>query len=589
MKSPSQLKTVVTAMAACWAFAAVGTAAPAYAGVPDNALFELGNDTAAPDPGSADILGSSTQAGPDWDDLFTSNGTPKVANDADHTAVFLKDDVSAGSAIDRTVYSGGPGDKNSDVVADWTWGSSSVPVKDDIGNAYAYAVRDTNTASPTFGDLFIYVGAERLSNSGDAHIDVEFFQKRVGLDRDPLVTPCPDGKCKFTGSNTDGDLLANMDFSNGGAFAGLTIRERDSTKTNNYNTLATLNAQGCNADSTVCAFTNGSSIDGGSWDNYDSHGSVVSTIPANGFTEWGVNVTRLFNVNNLCFSTVQVKTRSSQSFTATLKDFAIHSFQSCSAAAHTEIYKTVTVGGVTTNTKVADDQNNTSSVATGTTIFDKAIVTGTVGAPTPTGSVTFLRYSTVDCTGSNTPQTVNVTESTAPTATTAGVATAQTDNFTTSTGFVSFKATYNGDSIYPSSTSGCEPLTVSKVNSAVNTDIRLGNINGGTVLNTKVDAGTSIVDVATVTGTAGTDPTGTVTFQRFSTANCTGTHIDVDVALSGDSVNDGSSTAVSTAYTTQESEFVGYKVIYSGDSNYNPSTASVCEPLCSFNNSPALQ
>lgn len=574
-----------------------------FAGVQDNGLFELGNDTVTPAQGSADIQDSSTQAGPDWGQgpsnfggLFDSTTAPITPNDANHTSVFLRDDVSAGSALDRTVYSGGPGDKNSDIVQDWTWGTSSVPVKDDIGNAYAYAVKDSN------GHLIIYVGAERLSNSGDAHIDVEFFQKPVGLDRDPLVTPCPDGKCKFTGSNTNGDLLANMDFTNGGAFAGLTIRERDSSASNNYVVKATLNAQGCNTGTgsdthpagTVCAFTNGGTISNGGWDSYDSHGAPVKTIPANGFTEWGVDVTELFGQTDLCFSTIQVKTRSSQSFTATLKDFTVHSFQNCSGTVNTEIYDTATPPH-----KLADDKGFTSTVAAGTIVKDTAIVTGTVGAPTPTGSVTFERYPTADCTGTATEQAnVPISETSPPTTTAAGIAKGTSIDFDTSGAIngVSYKAKYNGDSVYSATDlSSCEFIRVSLTNTSVNTDIRLGNINGDSVLNKKVNADTSIVDVATITvknaGSTTPDPLGTVTFHRFTTANCSGPTSDETVTLAADSSTDGVSTAVSTAFKTVESQFYGYWVEFTASTTqglYSNSVATVCEPICSFNDTPVF-
>lgn len=558
-------------------------ALPAFAGVQDNGLFELGDDTSTPSQGSADILGSSTQPGPDWADIFDGNGNV-INSFGGEAAAFIKDDLSASSAIDTTVYSGGPGDKNQDKIADWTWTSSSVPVKNDIANNYAYAKKDAN------GHLIIYVGAERLSPNGDSHIDVEFFQNPVGLDH---AVPCPGGvACHFTGTNRDGDILVNMDFTNGGAFAGLTVRARQEGAPNNYVALATLNAQGCNSDGTVCAFVNGGSIDGGPWPNFDSHGAVISQLPTNAFTEWGVDVSALLGRTNLCFSTVQVKTRSSQSFTATLKDFALHEFQKCVANAVTQIHSGPSVGASHT----ADDIQNTS-VAVGTTVHDKAIVTGTAGAPTPTGSVVFNRFTNGTCGAPPAAsETVALSEVSAPTGSDPGVAAAESGSFaTTTSGDMSYQAVYSGDSAYPGTTSACEKLTVNRVNSAVNTDIRLNTINGTSVLNQKVNAGTIIVDVGAVTGNAPNgsggiiDPTGTLTIERFATPTCTGTAVATEnVALPADADPNGSSTAASAQYTTLNGEFVGFKVTYSGDAVYNPSSATVCEPICSFSNSPPL-
>lgn len=564
----------LAAVATCAAILTLGATGTAFAaGVQDNGLFELGNNTATPAQGSADILCSETQAGPDWNCLFSATGVAvSPLPTGGQAAVFLGDDVSAGSLTDRTVYSGGPGDKNSDTIDHWTWGTSSVPVKDDIGNAYAYAVKDSND------HLIIYVGGERLSNSGDAHIDVEFFQKPVGLDLSRGF-PCPDGKCKFNGENTPGDLLVNMDFTNGGAFAGLTVRERDPNSPNNYKVLATLNAQGCNTAATVCAFTNGGSIDGGAWPNYDSHGAVVTQIPSNGFTEWGVDVTALLQQANLCFSTVQVKTRSSQSFTATLKDFAIHSFESCTATTTTQIKDA-------NGTVLANDQGLTTTVAAGTVVHDVATVTGTPGAPNPTGSVTFSRFDNATCSApAASTENAPLNQQSPPTA--------SSSDFTTVAGSsLSYTAHYNGDGTYPpSAESGCEPLTVATAASATTTTIRSGSISGTEVLNDNVALGTVLYDVATVSGTAGFDPTGTVTVTRYTSANCaTGTEAagyPKTINLVDDGQNDGSAgTGInSDSYTPSGAagEFVGWTVSYDGDTHYSPSTASHCEPVCAYN------
>src|SRR5437867_4316669 len=138
----------------------------------------------------------------------------------------------------------------------------------------------------------------------------------------------------------------------------------------------------------------------------------------------------------------------------------------------------------------------------------------------------------------------------------------------------------------------CEPLTITIRNSAVNTDIKLGTANGSSVLNTAIDLSSgnvTVVDLATVTGTTGgLDPTGTVTFSRYATANCTGTHLDETIAVNGGSdTTDFTATAVSSARTfdaTTEAAgaFLCYVASYSGDSNYQGSTAVKVEPLCAF-------
>lgn len=562
--------------------------AVAYA-VHQSNFFELGPGTG--EGGSTNILGDGNAAnGPDWADIFAANGSVNGLFGGT-AASFVKDDVSSGEFNDRTAFPKAGSDKNSDAVADWNWQSASVPSKDDITNAYVYA-----RINPANGHLIIYSGVEREDPSGASHIDIEFFQQAVGLSEPPACDAPP---CTFTGDNTDNDLLVNLDFTQGGSFAGLSIRKRQEGGKDNYVLLSTLDGEGCNAGTgtdpydpdSICAFANHGTIDGGPWDNFDNHGAIITNLPPNAFSEFGVDVTEVLGFTP-CFSTVQVKTRSSQSFTAELKDFALASFQQCSATAATQIHSGTRGGASHT---AADIQGTT--VAAGTTIHDKVLVTGTIGFATPTGNVTFSRYANSTCSGTPAAtETVALTQIAAPTTTTAGVAAAESSDFLTAAGSLSYKAVYAGDSNYSGSVAAaCEPLTVSKTSSAVNTDIRAGGIGGASVLNTKIANGTSVVDVAIITGSApgNPDPTGTVTFERYTTANCSGTAISPAeiVTLTADSnPTDGTATAVATAYTTVSAagEFVSYKVSYSGDSNYQPSASTLCEPLCSFNSSPAI-
>jgi hypothetical protein len=540
----------------------------------NGSLFELGPGLSTDEGGLTNILGDGNPGtGPDWGDIFDQNGN--VVNSFGGVASFVRDDVSAGSATDTTVYSGGPGDKNGDRISNWTWTTGNVPAKDDITNAYAYAKTD-----PSNGDLIIFAGVEREDPSGDSHVDIEFFQDRIGLSQNP---PCT-SQCTFTGTNRDGDLLVSMDFTRGGDLAGVSIRARREGVKDNYVLLLTLPGEGCNAGGTACAFSNGGSIDGGPWPNFDNHGAVITNLQTNAFTEFGIDVTAVLGFSP-CFSTVQVKTRSSQSFTATLKDFQLHAFQQCAAAAATQIHRGPSVGPNHT----ADDIQGTT-VPFLTTVHDKAIVRGEIGFNTPTGTVTFKRFTTANCTGSSTDETVSLTEVAAPTPTSAGLAAAESSSFTPPAGVLSYQAVYNGDSNYVTPvTSPCEPLAVSRLTSAVNTDIRKDNINGVSVLNTAVDAGgagTTVVDVATITGSSGgPDPTGAVTFRRFTTGNCTGSFVDEIVTIVADSnPGDGIATAVAAPQllNTLTGSFVSYQVIYNGDRNYDPSAVSKCEPLCAF-------
>jgi hypothetical protein len=578
-------------------------------------FFELGpglaNSDGSGEAGVTNILGDGNNAnGPDWGDIMKPVVNPVPGGPRgffDTTTVFagegafLSDDVSAGSLTDRTTYSGGPGDKNSDIVQDWTWATSSVPAKDDVGNAYVWT--ETVNTFPNFpipdghgGNTYVhkllFVGVEREDPSGDSHVDIEFFKAAVGLDRTP---PCPKN-CFFTGSNTDGDLLVNMDFLKGGGLGSVSVRRRDSTANNNYTLADSVGGEGCSSDLLVCAFNNGATIKNGGWNSFDNHAAIISSLTQNSFTEFGVDVTGL-GFGLPCFSTVEVKTRSSQSFTASLKDFAIQPFQACFATIATKIHSGAKPVNIDFN---ANDIQGTS-ISVGGTVHDMAIVTGQagVGNPAPTGTVTFRRFTTADCTGtSSQPETVALTKISDATASSGAVTAAESTGFTPGSGSLSYQASYSGDSNYnpPASPSECEVLTINKLDAKVITDIL--NSNNISVLNSFVANGTTIHDEATVYGlpVGGTtlDPTGQVTFRRFTTADCSGTAITPDevVTIVADGTADGISRASSQPLTPNAAagSFICYKASYGGDANYNATSVfSTSEPICAFTAVPKPQ
>lgn len=84
-------------------------------------------------------------------------------------------------------------------------------------------------------------------------------------------------------------------------------------------------------------------------------------------------------------------------------------------------------------------------------------------------------------------------------------------------------------------------------------------------------------DEATVVGNVnGPIPTGTVTFMRFDSGNCSGTFTTETGLL------DGSGKALSSVVNLGPYT-LPYTVIYDGDSNYTPSAVSKCEPVCALN------
>ena len=177
---------------------------------------------------------------------------------------------------------------------------------------------------------------------------------------------------------------------------------------------------------------------------------------------------------------------------------------------------TVTQAGTSTATTIHNVTNHNvgvTSVPLGSTVDDSATVTGTAfGAPT--GDVTFTWFTAAsNCTGNS------VGAGTVPLV--AGVAHPSTAFGPLAAGSYSFRATYNGDTNYTTSTGPCESLTVQQASTSTATTIH--NVLDHTVGVTSVPLGSTVDDSATVTGTAFGAPTGTVTFTWFTASSaCTG-------------------------------------------------------------------
>jgi hypothetical protein len=542
-------------------------------------IFELGDGTT--NAGTADILGDVGQTGPDWADIFPL-GAPhepplpgEIVLSGGIAATFAQDDLAAKGATDRTTFASS--NKNNDAINTWQWQTGNTPGKDDFNAGYVWATIDS-------GDFIIYGGMERIVVDGDSHVDIEFNQDLIALDKDPECEDDGTGgagdgpPCEFIGAKTIGDLLVAMDFEKGGDFGTIRIYTWDGTQ---FNEIDDLTGEGCNGTDTICGFNNGVDIDGGPWPNFGKGGALVTDIAPNGFTEFGINVTAELEANGInasvCFASVNFKSRTSQSINSELKDFSLHPFQECSATMTTQV-KLESNGTV-----IADDGTPpTVGVAPlGSDLRDYATIVGTAGVP-PTGTVVFSFFENGTC-ASTASATYNVSLP------------GNTDNPTVNTpivtvnlpGSYSFSASWSGDTNYQNgASSGCEAFSVAKQNVVVTTMIVKGSTTSMTAIqNTAQDIGTEIWDRALVFGSiTNVDPTGTVDFKRYPNASCSTTDMpatESNVSLDLGTANDGMSSAVSSKHTLSEG-FICYSVEYSGDSNYNPTSSTVGEPLCAF-------
>src|SRR5262249_14434352 len=126
-----------------------------------------------------------------------------------------------------------------------------------------------------------------------------------------------------------------------------------------------------------------------------------------------------------------------------------------------------------------------------------------------TGTVTYSLFTTGDCSGTaQTTETVGLAGGTVPNA----AATAPL-----APGLHAFAASYSGDNNYEASTAACEPFTVLDPSS---TSPRVRDDSTGRTAPGAEPAGSSFHDTTTVASTAAFQPTGTVTYRFFATADC---------------------------------------------------------------------
>src|SRR5439155_695039 len=149
------------------------------------------------------------------------------------------------------------------------------------------------------------------------------------------------------------------------------------------------------------------------------------------------------------------------------------------------------------STEIRDANNAPVGVTTtaGTTVHDRATVSGT--GPTPTGTVNFAFYTTLDCASGVVTQS-NVALS-------AGIADSSAHG-PLATGSYSFKVHYTCFTFYGHTDSLCAPPARRSSDLLVSTEIRDAN---NAPVGVTTTAGTTVHDRATVSGT-GPTPTGTV-------------------------------------------------------------------------------
>src|SRR5262245_25617989 len=248
-------------------------------------------------------LNDPAVAGDDWNNVLFGDGGGSVSHS------FVADAVN--SQGDDIFQGGGSKDTLGIQQGPWLFTDGKPQAKDDITHAFA-----ADYAAPN-GDQILYAGLTRFDNSGDATAGFWFFRNRIS----ESSAVSGNGTGPFLGRHADGDILLVSDFTIGGSTS----------------TIKVFRWTGDDATGSLVALNNGNPINGSTFAIVNGAPTSVPWSftnkskegqPAAGeFLEEGINLTAL-GIQG-CFSSFLAETRSSQSPTATLSDFALGTFDTC--------------------------------------------------------------------------------------------------------------------------------------------------------------------------------------------------------------------------------------------------------------------
>jgi hypothetical protein len=187
----------------------------------------------------------------------------------------------------------------------WQWTTSKASSKTDINNVLLHVARDAD------GHTWSIIAADRFSTSGDSYIDFEFLQN-------PLVLT-NGGKFASSGPNggrTVNDLLLSLAFTSGGSVADFLAYRWLPNGSGGY-AYVDVTAQLPAGRVFVALNSNTVAVPFGAFG--------VTTYAPNAFAEAALDMTALLGGFDPClsvgFKTIMVKTKSSQSSTASISDF----------------------------------------------------------------------------------------------------------------------------------------------------------------------------------------------------------------------------------------------------------------------------
>ena len=442
------------------------------------------------------------------------------------TGVASKADKPSGANDDAFGQGTAENDANPTIVD-----GSIPPNKSDLKNFGVFA---ETAGTSKFLELF---WTRINSPQGTTNMDFELNQKFC----DPTANPT---NCANNGSGvtpetpvrTSGDKLITYDLSKGGTVPTISIR----TWTGSAWSAATVLSGGPSA--TALGSVNTALIPANQAGGVGNPPS--GTLDPFTFGEAAINFSAIFPSGGQCgtFGSAYLKSRSSDSFNAELKDFIAP-----------ERVNITNCTGLTTNA--------TSPVTIGSPISDTADLTGATA--NAGGTVTFKLFSSL----SNCQNDTNVLFT--GTANVSGPGTYNSGNFTpTAVGTYFWKADYSGDANNAPSSSPCgaanESSVVNKKQPAVVTDAT-----------DSVTIGDSISDTATLSG-ATSDAGGSITFKAYSSlSDC---NSDTNVAFTGTANVSGNGTYNSGNFTPTAVGTYFWVANYSGDAKNQPALTACGDP-----------
>jgi len=304
----------------------------------------------------------------------------------------------------------------------WHYSQNPTPDKDTLTNGYTAAYTRVDGLST---DTMLILGAERFSTSGDANIGIWFFQQDVH--------PIPGGST-FTGMHVNNDVFMVSSFTGGGVTPTISVYTWDTSCTgadkayissnppaSANNVCANKNVRyvssfvsacydGTNVSSSpACAITNQVPITT-TWPSPVKGGGTQ--LPAQTFFTGGIDLTYVFQhilgvTSAPCFSSFLFDTRTSQSLSATVKDFLSGGFPEC----HVSVAKTYTCNSFNADATFNYSYTGTVTNDGGGDLFSVAVTDSPTGGTAVTYTCGGLLKSQTktfpgDCTSSTGTNTV---------------------------------------------------------------------------------------------------------------------------------------------------------------------------------------